>query len=278
MKETKKIARKKKKIVLIVVFSLVAAVAAVGTIGGSQYMKKDAEAKAFAPGNAAQYAVENVEPNQNSPLAGKKILFLGSSVTYGAAAQGTSFADYLGQLDGVNVTKEAVSATTLVDEFSVFAYLGSGNGDSYVKRLNAVDTSVSFDAVVVQLSTNDATMNKPLGEISSSSMMTDFDTKTITGAIEYIIAYVRETWNCPVVFYTGTYYESEAYSAMTDRLLELKDKWDIGVIDLYHDAELNDIDEDTYNFYMFDNIHPTRAGYLEWWTPAIEAGLCEYLK
>lgn len=141
-----------------------------------------------------------------------------------------------------------------------------------------VDTSAHFDAVVIQLSTNDASTDKPLGELSDSKSMADFDTKTITGAIEYLIAYSQETWNCPVIFYTGTYFESEAYAAMVERLWEIEEKWGIGVIDLYNDKELNDIDEDTYNFYMYDEIHPTRAGYLEWWTPAIEAYLYDYLQ
>ena len=269
---------KRKKIAWIVVLCVLVVLTAIGAIGGAQYAKKDAAAKAAAPGNAEDYALDNVKALESSPLEGKRILFLGSSVTYGAAAQGVSFADYLGKLDGVIVTKEAVSATTLVDEFSIFAYLGSHNGDSYVKRLKNVDQNTAFDAVVVQLSTNDATMNKPLGEVAESKELADFDVKTITGAMEYIIVYVQDTWNCPVVFYTGSYYESEAYAAMVNRLLELQTKWDIGVIDLYYDEQLNDIDEDTYNFYMFDKIHPTKAGYLEWWTPAMEAYLYDYLK
>ena len=28
---------------------------------------------------------------------------------------------------------------------------------------------------------------------------------------------------------------------------------------------------------MADNIHPTKAGYLEWWTPKIEAYIVDYL-
>ena len=50
------------------------------------------------------------------------------------------------------------------------------------------------------------------------------------------------------------------------------------MIDLYIDEEFNDIDEDTYNLYMYDKIHPTKAGYLEWWTPKIEEDLYIYLK
>ena len=34
---------------------------------------------------------------------------------------------------------------------------------------------------------------------------------------------------------------------------------------------------DLYNTYMFDEVHPTRAGYVEWWTPVIDAELSEYM-
>lgn len=81
-------------------------------------IKKEREKKASAPGNAEEYSLEHAAQKKDSPLRGKRILFLGSSVTYGEAANGTSFADYLGKIDGVYVTKEAVSATTLADEFS----------------------------------------------------------------------------------------------------------------------------------------------------------------
>lgn len=267
-----------KKVLLVIVIILLALVAA-AVIMLNRLINGDEANKAAAPGNGEKYALENVTPHENSPLQGKNILFLGSSVTDGAAAQGVSFADYLGKLDGVNVTKEAVSATTLVDDFSAIALIGYGDGRSYVTRLKKdVDKKAAFDAIVIQLSTNDATNGKPLGELSSSTSMDDFDTKTVTGAIEYLIAYAKETWGCPVIFYTGSYYESDAYAAMVSRLLEIQNKWDIGVIDLYNDAELNNIDEASYKLYMYDDIHPTKAGYLEWWTPAMEAYLYDYLK
>ena len=265
------------KKVLLVIFLLLAA-GVISILAVKMNIKKEREKKASAPGNAEEYSLEHVEQKKDSPLRGKRILFLGSSVTYGEAANGTSFADYLGKIDGVYVTKEAVSATTLADEFSGYAYLASGNGDSYVKRLKKVGKTEEFDAVVVQLSTNDAAMEKPLGEISQSANLEDFDVKTVTGAIEYIIKYAEETWGCPVIFYTGTYFESETYSAMVARLAEIQEKWKIGMIDLYDDTEMNDIDEETYNLYMYDEIHPTKAGYLKWWLPAIQKYLYDYLK
>lgn len=218
-----------------------------------------------------------MKKNTCSPLVGKTIIFLGSSVTYGAAAEGQSFVELFEAVDGVNAIKEAVSGTTLVDRNSEPAPAAPGDGDSYIARLGQLDTSAKADCVVVQLSTNDATKKLPLGEISDSTDLSAFDTQTVTGAMEWIIRYSRDTWGCPVVFYTGSHYDSAEYAAMVDRLMELQRKWDIGVIDLYTDDAFNDIDEESYSLYMADPIHPTKAGYAEWWFPKMEADLIRIL-
>ena len=237
------------------------------------YIAVEEKKRADAPGNAAQYDAENLERRPDSVLTGKRILFLGSSVTFGAAAEGQSFVELFEALDGVRAVKEAESGTTLADRTSLLALVAFGNGDSYVKRLKAVDTDLPLDCVVVQLSTNDATMKLPLGEVSRSEAPADFDTETVTGAMEWIIRYCRDVWGCPVVFYTGSRYDSAEYAAMVDRLYDLREKWGVGVIDLYTDEAFNAIDRETYAFYMYDDIHPTKAGYLEWWFPKMEADL-----
>lgn len=231
------------------------------------YIAVEEKKRADAPGNAEEYNAENLGRHADSVLTGKRILFLGSSVTFGAAAEGQSFVELFEALDGVDAIKEAKSGTTLADKTSALALIAFGNGDSYVKRLQAVHTETPPDCVVVQLSTNDATMKLPLGEVG------DENPKTVTGAMEWIIRYCRDTWDCPVVFYTGSYYDSAEYAAMVDRLFELQAKWGVGVIDLYTDEAFNAIDEETYDFYMYDDIHPTKAGYLEWWFPKMESDL-----
>ena len=47
----------------------------------------------------------NMKKHSESPLSGKTILFLGSSVTYGSAAEGQSFVELFETLDGVNAVK-----------------------------------------------------------------------------------------------------------------------------------------------------------------------------
>lgn len=221
------------------------------------------------PGNAESYSMSELEAMEDSPLNGEKILFLGSSVTYGAASMREGIPEYFGVRLNAQITKEAVSGTTLTDD----------SKNSYVSRLlTRVDPQERYSLVACQLSTNDAGKNKPLGEIADSENMEDFDTKTITGAIEYIIAYARETWGCPVVFYTECRYDSEAYAQMVERLIELQDKWGVGVLDLWHDDAFNTISDTDRQLYMYDSIHPTKAGYREWWCPELERQLMTYIE
>ena len=117
----------------------------------------------------------------------------------------------------------------------------------------------------------------PLGEVSESFDRNDFDTQTVAGAIEYVVAYAQETWNCPVIFYTGTQYNNAHYAQMVELLLKIQEKWGIGVIDLWNDAEMNAVSAEDYKLYMVNGIHPSRAGYRDWWTPKFEAYLSELL-
>lgn len=176
--------------------------------------------------------------------------FLGSSVTYGSNNYGNSYADFLRDDYGLTVNKKAVSGTTLIDNGS----------SSYVARMKAqISKNAPVDQLIVQLSTNDASQNKPLGSVSSSYKAEDQDTSTIIGAIEYIIAYAYETWGCDVIFWTNPKYTSSNYYAMYRALFAVQEKWDIGILDFY---ALGTPDSS----YMSDSIHPNEAGY-RWMTP-----------
>ena len=134
-------------------------------------------------GNSSQYGLDNVEELPSSPLKGKDILYLGSSVTYGASSMRTAFPEYIAKRNGTSFCKEAVSGTTLVDGMN-----------SYIRRLKKVDKSRQFDLFVCQLSTNDATQKKPLGEVTPNGV-SSYNVSTVCGAIETIISYVTDTWN-----------------------------------------------------------------------------------
>ena len=215
------------------------------------------------PGNAPQYAPENVTPLENSPLAGRHLIFLGSSVTRGACALRNSFADYIAVRNRCTVTKEAVSGTTLTDDSS----------DSYIARLKSL-TDPHADLFICQLSTNDALQGKPAGTVAEGFDEDTFDTRTVAGAIEYIIAYARKTWHCPVVFYTCPR-AGEGYDALVLLLHRIAAKWAVPVIDLWNDPLFRTLPEEKRPLYMADAVHPTRAGHLLWLTPSIEHALTQ---
>lgn len=188
----------------------------------------------------------------------KTVVFLGSSVTYGSAADGVSFADHIAARTGCRMIKEAVSGTTLADL----------EESSYVSRMKTI-AAEHVDLLVCQLSTNDATQEIPLGEISTE----ESDERTVIGAINAIVRYAKEKWGCPVAFYTNPQYESKAYAKMVDALRVLASVLGIAVVDLWNDDALNAITEEQRAVYMADAIHPTDRGYREWWTPVIEKQL-----
>ncbi len=173
------------------------------------------------------------------------IIFLGSSVTYGSASGGISFADYLCERNGFTMIKEAVSGTTLADI----------DEQSYVSRLKALDVD-ECDLFVCQLSTNDANLKLPINEVEE--------------AVDFIIDYVKNKWKCQIAFYTNPRYDSAEYAAMVEMI---KDKAKINnllLINMWDDEELNKKIDQNRDYYMDDPIHPTKAGYLEIITPFME--------
>lgn len=216
-------------------------------------------------GNSKKYSVAETETLADSPLKGNTFYFLGSSVTLGATSLNESMADFIAKRNDCTVIKEAVSGTTLCD---------SGES-SYVRRIKNFDVNTAPDAFICQLSTNDAApaYEDKLGTVSQSFNSDDFDTTTTLGAIEYIIGYAKKNWDCKILFYTNCYYFNASYKKMVEELYRIVLKWNIDIIDLYGDTGFNTITQSEKELYKYDNIHPTRAGYREWWTPVFEEKL-----
>lgn len=193
------------------------------------------------------------------PLSDTKIFYLGSSITYGSASNGVAFGDIIHSITGNPYAKEAVSGTTLVDNGS----------SSYVQRLKngKLDFSEKPDYLVVQLSTNDFSQNKPLGTVQEGTSSADFDTSTVSGAIQYIIAYAKE--QCPtvkVVFYVGAvrsgWGNKGAYeSYVNGDFKKICEKWEIEPLDIFHSKYKS------YACFWSDDIHPTVEGYSAGWVP-----------
>lgn len=260
--------------------------------------------------NDDAYAPEAVSRREGSVLEGKTFYWLGSSVFQGAHSHKTddqwdgvdAVPEYIAARDGAICVKDTKSGTLFGSKTYERPPVDAEN--SYVNRLirsEQFDQDAEIDAFFVQVSTNDAQYSADdpdlIGEVSAADIVDrdSFDLETSLGSVEYIISYIHDTWDCPIYFVTGTYYGADLYDGTREvvynkgenyaRLLEgiyaAVDKWDsmdgysVSIIDQYNDEELNNIDDDLFNYYMTDPIHPSRAGYLFWWTPNIEAYLEE---
>lgn len=221
----------------------------------------------FGNGNAEKFAAKNAPKNLASPLSGKTIFWLGSSVTSGLFSYNETMPDYLAIEDGLLFKKDALSGTTLRQK--------KPHDDSYLSRLldgKILKKDEAIDAFVCQLSTNDAWDPSFWGVITPEGS-DSFNPATTLGAIENIIAYVRKTWHCPLFFYTGAYYEDmngSSYASLVKQLQLIAQKWRLSVIDLFSNTAFNANLPAPRALLMHDGIHPFRAGYGLWWTPEFE--------
>lgn len=206
----------------------------------------------------------------DSPLKGKRLFFLGSSVTLGLRSANESVADYLAAQDGVLIVKEAVSGTTLRQENPAdLSYL------SRLLRSEAYRGRDKFDAVIIQLSTNDAWDEKKLG-----LPLENENPATTYGAIEALITAVTKRFGCPVFFYSGAHYSEmngKTYAELVKGMAAIAEKRQIGFLNLYDNQAFNDLAVAHYPYWMSDGIHPFRSGYRAWWTPYFRAYLSQNL-
>lgn len=196
------------------------------------------------------------------PLADKNIFYLGSSITYGASSGGKAFGEMIGELTGNAYQKQAVSGTTLVNN----------GASSYVARFDNFDWTKKPDLLVVQLSTNDFSQNKPMGEVIGSKSSEACDQTTVTGAIEYIVAKTQElSPDTKVVFYTCAVKEKWGFRAAYADYIEktmptLLRKWKgtLYMLDLFNADYARYVEATGY---MGDDIHPNATGYAHIFVP-----------
>ena len=242
------------------------------------------------PGNAPKYCLDSLETLKKSPLQGKTIFWLGSSITFGLTAHGEATADMFAKHNGATCYKEAASGTTIAnipatEEMAAILtqIIGADPSKedlSFTARIHDLPLEVKPDLFVLQLSTNDSRLPaESIGAISEGFDTAGFDLATTLGGMEYIMAYVRDHWHCPVLIYTSPFLSDDQYMAMLDNAYKVADKWGAYILDLTTDEAFNAEGREHFDLYMApDGIHPTRAGYRLWWLPRFEERIAEILQ
>lgn len=213
------------------------------------------------PGNGEEYSFDRIEKIFDPRLSGKKLFVLGSSVALGSASGGRAVGEYFAARFGMELEKSAVSGTTMTGLKS----------PTYLERLDAALPSLSADLFICQLSTNDARLGSPVGVPGSGP-----DRDTVCGAVEYILQ-KTEPPGRPRFFFTGSRYGSPAYGKLVELLYEIRKHYGFGILDLWSDDAFNCIPDEKRSLWMKDGVHPTAAGYRDWWGPELERQLLKQL-
>lgn len=63
----------------------------------------------------------------------------------------------------------------------------------------------------------------------------------------------------PHRLYTAARYDNPRYHKLVNLLVDLQEKWDFALLDLWHDTAFNALSPEERALYMNDAIHPTRG-------------------
>ena len=206
------------------------------------------------------YSGRPFEVDENSILKGRSVLFLGDSIV--SSERDTSlfycgWAERIGVVNGMDYVNNGKSGAT----FST-------------KKTNRIVSNLTttgrptFDYIITNGGVNDAWMSAPVGKMSNSFWIEDFDITTFAGALEEFFFYTREIYPSAIVGYICTFSMPSATGgnvatpgAYYDVAKQICNKWGVHCLDLYTNTEFckNVLKTDTTT-YLADHVHPNGAG------------------
>ena len=218
----------------------------------------------------------------NSPLKGKKMLFMGDSISYGSGdgvspfRTGRAWAGRIADLTGAITTNASVGGAKVSFQ---------RGDDNWVYSQYLPYVNEKFDIIVMHGGVNDARHLRPVGALSEGKDEATLkkNQPNYAGGLEWIFYNVSKTNPDAKLFFianhrldghaTGKAKDMSEYFNIAKAACE---KWGIIFIDLYNNKELNDKLETTTTKYLPDTLHLNAAGY-DIITPyiisALEAGL-----
>lgn len=212
------------------------------------------------------YGLNTLQLTQINPLAGKTALFAGDSICKGES-NGGGYARLISErnrMHAVNYGVNGASLSVQSDRTAIATTMVSG-------------MSNSADYVIFEGGINDCSLSVPLGDVSPGYSY-EFDTTTITGALEAIFYQSQTKWPGKKVGFIIVYQVHSSINTITrltafrGRAIEVCRKWAIPVLDLFSESGLVNARVEINNMFFenADYFHVNATGY-EVITPKIEA-------
>jgi len=200
------------------------------------------------------------------PLKGATGLFAGDSVNHGMSSRDEMASSFKGGTGGwaARVERDTGLVATNVGK-SGYHFTDVKSNYGPINDLLQANASKDFDYVVLQGGYNDACKKVPLGTVSSSFDLDDFDTTTFAGGMERTLYNtIKYHGDTAAIGFIVTFkipkdngIEKEYY----DLAKKICDKWGVAYLDLYNHEKLNaDLKFDTKE-HTNDYVHPDASGY-----------------
>ncbi len=205
------------------------------------------------------------QPEAVSPLQGQSALFVGDGIT-GAK---DSWASKIGTAYDMDWTNSGVTGATISDL-----------QDKIIRHQLMICAGKTYDYVILQGGIHDA--DAPVGAVSDSWNVADFDTATYVGALETLFYYAYENFGGAKLGYIFNYATpnadaskwkgAEDLSAYFAEGKKVCEKWGISCMDLYsgstedgksYSYDILQVDSNAANFLNSDphEIHLSNQGY-----------------
>lgn len=214
-------------------------------------------------------------------LNNQQILFCGDSITAGASGSNNlSWADKVAELTGAVATNAGVGgATVAYDRSNVDT--STTHGAALVEKSKIIDQlhnnqDGDFDYVILHGGVNDAgnVSNIPVGVVSDSYTLTDFDGTTFAGGLESMFYYAHEYFpHAKIGFIVNYQTVQEHLGTYMDVAKQICDKWNVPYLDLYsgtvivdgqelsYSLDILNTDEGTYLVSPPNDVHINEEGY-----------------
>ena len=221
---------------------------------------------------------------EGSPLYGKKMLFMGDSISYGSGDSaspfrtGRAWAGRIADRTGAIVTNASVSGAKA-------SFMNADDKAKWLYTQFDENKNQQFDIIVMHGGVNDARHNRQIGKILESEDLAALDKAKTTyiGGLQWLFHNVKLSQPNAKLFFIANHHldghttgNAKNMGPYFDKAKELCEKYGIIFIDLYNNKELNDKLETTTTKYLPDTLHLNAAGY-EIITPyildALEAGM-----
>ena len=202
-------------------------------------------------------------------LYGKKMLFMGDSISYGSGdavspfRTGRAWAGRIADRTGAIVTNASVSGAKA-------SYISGDDTAKWLYTQFDSNKNEQFDIIVMHGGVNDARHNRSIGTILDSEDETALNNAKTTyiGGLQWLFYNVKNSQPNATLFFIANHHldghdtgNAKNMAPYFDMAKELCAKYGIIFIDLYNNKELNDKLETSTTKYLPDTLHLNAAGY-----------------